>query len=253
MSKGMGRLHEQYPVHSNIPQWFLNPETQESQVWYQCLSCKRQMIPVVDVGICPIKVRRVTDPDVEKAFLYSLGFVWLLMSLITIPIGRINIFVSFVVPILLIITLIILAIGRLFVSCNLLYLIDDPSVSSNLRLVESHGDYVKVMAQIVTKEGGTIIDGLEIKGIDLAIKQGQDKIGFRCNVNKYRMIDKNEVTEFIQALASNGFNKGIFVSTSSFTKEAKKIANNLVGISVILIGNFDLKVDPKKFPIESKG
>jgi restriction system protein len=87
---------------------------------------------------------------------------------------------------------------------------------------------------IVTKKSGD-------EGIDGIINQdklGLDKIyvqAKRWNEN----VSRPELQKFVGALSAKKSNKGIFITTSDFTKEAKEYANNL-SHTIILINGKDL-------------
>ena len=84
---------------------------------------------------------------------------------------------------------------------------------------------------IVTKKSGD-------EGIDGIINQdklGLDKIyvqAKRWNDN----IGRPELQKFVGALSSKKSNKGIFITTSDFTKEAMEYANNLSHTIVLING-----------------
>lgn len=87
---------------------------------------------------------------------------------------------------------------------------------------------------IITKKSGD-------EGIDGIINQdklGLDKIYIqakRWNDN----VSRPELQKFVGALSAKKSNKGIFITTSDFTKEAKKYASNL-SHTIILINGKDL-------------
>ncbi len=89
-------------------------------------------------------------------------------------------------------------------------------------------------SNIVTKKSGD-------EGIDGIINQdklGLDKIYIqakRWNEN----VSRPELQKFVGALSAKKSNKGIFITTSDFTKEAKEYANNL-SHTIILINGKDL-------------
>lgn len=75
-------------------------------------------------------------------------------------------------------------------------------------------------------------------GIDGIIKQ--DKLGLdRVYVQAKRWDDGNvgspDIDKFSGALIRNGANKGVFITTSSFTKRAKEAANESAGPQIVLI------------------
>lgn len=98
-----------------------------------------------------------------------------------------------------------------------------------------YGGSLRDAAQVVGKSG----DG----GIDGIIKE--DKLGLDAiYVQAKRWLDKTvgrpDVQQFAGALAGNKATKGIFITTSTFTKEAVEFAKNVSNSKIVLIDGDEL-------------
>ena len=98
-----------------------------------------------------------------------------------------------------------------------------------------YGGSLRDAAQVVGKSG----DG----GIDGIIKE--DKLGLAAiYVQAKRWLDKTvgrpDVQQFAGALAGNKATKGIFITTSTFTKEAVEFAKNVSNSKIVLIDGDEL-------------
>lgn len=82
--------------------------------------------------------------------------------------------------------------------------------------------------------GGSILDAGQAigktgdEGIDGTIKEdmlGLDTVYIQAKRwSRYNVVGRPELQKFVGALAGQGAKKGIFITTSSFTKEAKEYA-----------------------------
>lgn len=77
------------------------------------------------------------------------------------------------------------------------------------------------------------------KGIDGIIKE--DVLGFgriHIQAKRYKRenrIGREDLNKFVGALAGTQSNKGVFITTSSFNKNALEYANSLTGVTLVLI------------------
>ena len=83
------------------------------------------------------------------------------------------------------------------------------------------------------------------RGIDGTLtmdKFGFDIIGVQCKCYKENnKVNDTEITKFAHGLKNvNGINRGIFITTSDYTPQAKKVAEELKDIKIILINGYRL-------------
>lgn len=83
----------------------------------------------------------------------------------------------------------------------------------------------------VTKKSGD--EGID--GIVTADKLGFDSIYIQAKRYKDNSIGRPEIQKFVGALAGQGAQKGIFITTSNFTKEAIEFANKNLSYKIVLI------------------
>jgi len=100
------------------------------------------------------------------------------------------------------------------------------------------------------KDAGTAIGKTGDEGIDGTIKE--DKLGLDIiyiQAKRWQpniVVGRPEIHKFVGALAGKGAKKGIFITTSSFTKEAMEYVERLLDTKVILINGehlADLMID----------
>lgn len=76
-------------------------------------------------------------------------------------------------------------------------------------------------------------------GIDGIIKEdklGLENIYLQAKRNKNdNLVGRHEIQSFVGALNGNGASKGVFITTSKFTKGAQKFANSLNNMHIVLI------------------
>ena len=101
----------------------------------------------------------------------------------------------------------------------------------DLLLQMGYGEFKKERGKTTPASGDQGIDGIINED-----KLGLDKIGIQAKrYNKNNKIGDPLIRDFIGALVTKGLNKGIFITTSAFTKEAKKTAKKQPNISISLI------------------
>lgn len=89
------------------------------------------------------------------------------------------------------------------------------------------------------KDSGQVTQYSNDKGIDGIIKE--DVLGFgriHIQAKRYKRenkIGREDLNKFVGALAGTQSNKGVFITTSSFNKNALEYANTLTGITLVLI------------------
>ena len=83
----------------------------------------------------------------------------------------------------------------------------------------------------VTKKSGD--EGID--GVVTADKLGFDSIYLQAKKYKEGSVGRPEIQKFIGALAGKGAQKGIFITTSKFTKEAEEFANKNLSYKIVLI------------------
>lgn len=94
------------------------------------------------------------------------------------------------------------------------------------------------------KNSGEVTQYSNDKGIDGIIKE--DVLGFGriyIQAKRYKRenkIGREDLNKFVGALAGTQSNKGVFITTSSFNKNALDYANTLTGITLVLIDGEEL-------------
>ena len=83
------------------------------------------------------------------------------------------------------------------------------------------------------------------RGIDGTLtmdKFGFDMIGIQCKCYKENnKVNDTEITKFAHGLKNvNGINRGIFITTSDYTQQAKKVVEELKDVKIILINGYRL-------------
>ena len=83
------------------------------------------------------------------------------------------------------------------------------------------------------------------RGIDGTLtmdKFGFDMIGIQCKCYKENnKVNDTEITKFAHGLKNvNGINRGIFITTSDYTPQAKKVVEELKDVKIILINGYRL-------------
>ncbi len=108
-------------------------------------------------------------------------------------------------------------------------------------------EFEKIVVSLLQKMGygGEIENSGEVtqysndKGIDGIIKE--DVLGFgriHIQAKRYKRenrIGREDLNKFVGALAGTQSNKGVFITTSSFNKNALEYANSLTGVTLVLI------------------
>ena len=114
-------------------------------------------------------------------------------------------------------------------------------------LSKSPREFEKIVVSLLQKMGygGEIENSGEVtqysndKGIDGIIKE--DVLGFgriHIQAKRYKRdnkIGREDLNKFVGALAGTQSSKGVFITTSSFNKNALEYANSLTGITLVLI------------------
>jgi restriction system protein len=106
--------------------------------------------------------------------------------------------------------------------------------------------FEKLVLDLVVKMGygGSFEDVVELlgktgdEGVDGLIKEdilGLDKVYLQAKKWDKGTVGRPEIQKFVGALHGKGANKGIFITTSTFTKDALEYANSLKGMTLILI------------------
>jgi restriction system protein len=108
-------------------------------------------------------------------------------------------------------------------------------------------EFEKLVVTLLQKMGyggeiensGAVTQYSNDKGIDGIIKE--DVLGFgriHIQAKRYKRdnkIGREDLNKFVGALAGTQSNKGVFITTSSFNKNALEYANSLTGITLVLI------------------
>lgn len=92
-------------------------------------------------------------------------------------------------------------------------------------------------------DSGTVTTKGKDGGIDGIINQdelGLDKIYLQAKKWSTSSVGKDEIAKFVGALSDKATKKGVFITTSKFTKDAKAFAKNNPTISVVLIDGQEL-------------
>ncbi|WP_020004003.1 restriction endonuclease [Brachyspira innocens] len=95
------------------------------------------------------------------------------------------------------------------------------------------------------------------RGIDGTLtmdKFGFDIIGVQCKCYKENnKVNDTEITKFAHGLKNvNGINRGIFITTSDYTQQAKKVVEELKDIKIILINGYRLAKYMREYEIGVK-
>ncbi len=119
-------------------------------------------------------------------------------------------------------------------------------------LSKSPREFEKLVVKLLQKMGyGGEIEGSGIvtqysndQGIDGIIKEDVLGLGLiHIQAKRYKLdcsIGRDDLNKFVGALAGNQSSKGVFITTSSFTKGAVEYANNLNGVTLVLIDGIKL-------------
>lgn len=112
---------------------------------------------------------------------------------------------------------------------------------------KSPREFEKLVVELLQKMGyggeiensGKVTQYANDKGIDGIIKE--DVLGFGriyIQAKRYKRenaIGREDLNKFVGALAGTQSSKGVFITTSSFNKNAAKYANTLSGVTLVLI------------------
>ena len=95
------------------------------------------------------------------------------------------------------------------------------------------------------------------RGIDGTLtmnKFGFDIIGVQCKCYKENnKVNDTEITKFAHGLKNvNGINRGIFITTSDYTPQAKKVVEELKDLKIILINGYRLAKYMREYEIGVK-
>ena len=95
------------------------------------------------------------------------------------------------------------------------------------------------------------------RGIDGTLtmdKFGFDIIGVQCKCYKENnKVNDTEITKFAHGLKNvNGINRGIFITTSDYTPQAKKVVEELKDIKIILINGYRLAKYMREYEVGVK-
>ena len=95
------------------------------------------------------------------------------------------------------------------------------------------------------------------RGIDGTLtmdKFGFDIIGVQCKCYKENnKVNDTEITKFAHGLKNvNGINRGIFITTSDYTPQAKKVVEELKDVKIILINGYRLAKYMREYEIGVK-
>ena len=95
------------------------------------------------------------------------------------------------------------------------------------------------------------------RGIDGTLtmdKFGFDMIGIQCKCYKENnKVNDTEITKFAHGLKNvNGINRGIFITTSDYTPQAKKVIEELKDIKIILINGYRLAKYMREYEVGVK-
>ena len=85
-------------------------------------------------------------------------------------------------------------------------------------------------------------------------KFGFDMIGIQCKCYKENnKVNDTEITKFAHGLKNvNGINRGIFITTSDYTPQAKKVVEELKDIKIILINGYRLAKYMREYEVGVK-
>mgnify|MGYP001159336292 FL=1 len=100
----------------------------------------------------------------------------------------------------------------------------------NLIVKMGYGGSFEDVAELLGKTGDEGVDGLIKEDI-----LGLDKVYLQAKRWTTGTVGRKELQSFVGALHGKGANKGIFITTSTFTKDALEYANSLKGMTLILI------------------
>ncbi|EKV57390.1 restriction endonuclease [Brachyspira hampsonii] len=95
------------------------------------------------------------------------------------------------------------------------------------------------------------------RGIDGTLtmdKFGFDIIGVQCKCYKENnKVNDTEITKFAHGLKNvNGINRGIFITTSDYTPQAKKVVEELKDVKIILINGYRLAKYMREYEVGVK-
>lgn len=95
------------------------------------------------------------------------------------------------------------------------------------------------------------------RGIDGTLtiyKFGFDIIGVQCKCYKENSkVNDTEITKFAHGLKNvNGINRGIFITTSDYTPQAKKVVEELKDVKIILINGYRLAKYMREYEVGVK-
>ena len=95
------------------------------------------------------------------------------------------------------------------------------------------------------------------RGIDGTLtmdKFGFDMIGIQCKCYKENnKVNDTEITKFAHGLKNvNGINRGIFITTSDYTPQAKKVVEELKDVKIILINGYRLAKYMREYEVGVK-
>lgn len=95
------------------------------------------------------------------------------------------------------------------------------------------------------------------RGIDGTLtmdKFGFDMIGIQCKCYKENnKVNDTEITKFAHGLKNvNGINRGIFITTSDYTPQTKKVVEELKDIKIILINGYRLAKYMREYEVGVK-
>lgn len=95
------------------------------------------------------------------------------------------------------------------------------------------------------------------RGIDGTLtmdKFGFDMIGIQCKCYKENnKVNDTEITKFAHGLKNvNGINRGIFITTSDYTPQAKKVVEELKDVKIILINGYKLAKYMREYEVGVK-
>ena len=88
------------------------------------------------------------------------------------------------------------------------------------------------------ESSGTVTQLSHDEGIDGIIKEdklGLDAIYIQAKKYDKGLVGRPEIQKFVGALSGQGATKGIFITTSAFTKEAKDFKSKAVGLKMVLV------------------
>ena len=100
----------------------------------------------------------------------------------------------------------------------------------NLIVKMGYGGSFEDVAELLGKTGDEGVDGLIKEDI-----LGLDKVYLQAKRWTTGTVGRKELQSFVGALQGKGAKKGIFITTSTFTKDALEYANSLKNMTLILI------------------